>query len=118
MDEKEYRKFVDNLQKKDLDIFDPMIIFATIGIAGEGGEILDNVKRAMCYGVPFDVKNCKEEMGDLLFYMTILMNKFNCSIEDLRNINSQKLLKRFPLGYTDEAAVVRADKNAEKNSNK
>ena len=112
MTEKEYRKFVDDLQKKDLDIFDPMIILAVIAIAGEGGEILDNVKRAMCYRVPFDVKNCKEEMGTLLFYMALLMNKFGWTMEDLRNSNSQKLLKRYPQGYTDEAAVARADKNA------
>lgn len=113
MEEKEYRELVNNLQKKDLNIFDPMIILAAIGIAGEGGEILDNVKRAMNYGIPFDIKNCKEEMGDLLFYMTVLMNQFNWSIEDLRKANSQKLLKRYPSGYNDSAAIVRADKNAD-----
>lgn len=45
------------------------LIHMAVGIAGEAGELLDQVKKATIYRKPLDRENVVEELGDLEFYM-------------------------------------------------
>lgn len=83
---------------------------AAIGIAGEAGELLDAVKKHWAYNKPLDVPNIIEELGDLEFYMQAMRSLLNLSREEIIAANITKLEKRFPNGYSDEAAQARADK--------
>ena len=97
---------LDNLTPVKVDM-----IHMSIGIAGEAGEILDAIKKHVIYGKPLDLENCIEELGDIEFYL----EGFRAAIGVNRNAtlynNYEKLMKkRYPNGYTDEAAIARADK--------
>lgn len=111
MTEQEYKIFVDNLKNDDLDCSDVVLIHAVFGIAGEAGELVGIVKKQMVYHKPVDENHIKEELGDLLHYMTYLMNKYGWTIKDLAQANMDKLKKRYPNGYSNEDALVRKDKN-------
>lgn len=88
------------------------LIHAAFGLAGEVGELIDPVKKAMFYGKPLDVENLREEAGDLLWYIAgPLCRALGCTLEELARENVAKLQKRYPEKYTDEAAIVRADKS-------
>lgn len=104
-----YSEFVASRAKKLPTTLDDTLHMA-IGVAGEGGELLDAVKKAWVYAKPLDVANVKEEAGDALFYIQGLCNIYGWTLEELIADNVAKLEKRYPTGYTDAAAQARADK--------
>lgn len=84
-----------------------------IGLASESGEILDNLKKFLAYGRPVDKANILEEAGDLLFYLTKLLDTIGHTIEDARVSNVAKLKTRYPGGFTEHSALNR-NKDAER----
>lgn len=86
------------------------LLHAVLGLASEVGEIADNVKKHIIYGQPLNRGNLVEEQGDVDWYGALLMT----AIQELRSValsnNIEKLRRRYPDGYTDLAAIARADK--------
>lgn len=80
------------------------------GVAGEGGELLDAIKRHTVYNKPLDRENVIEELGDLEFFMEGLRQRLGISREETLAANMAKLDVRYRQGYTDEEAAARADK--------
>lgn len=103
-----YREFVAGLFAKKQNGADGLM-YAAAGIAGEGGEILDEVKKHWVYGKPLNREKILEEIGDELFYLTALCNLLGVSLCDCIDGNVEKLMKRYPNGYSDRAAIERAD---------
>lgn len=87
------------------------LIHASMGMSGETGEIMDTIKKSLMYGKPIDVQNLKEECGDVLWYMAIMLDELDCSFEEIMEQNVAKLRKRYPKGFTEKDAIARADKN-------
>jgi NTP pyrophosphatase (non-canonical NTP hydrolase) len=114
MKEKDYKAFVNYLKNDNLDCSDVVLIHGVFGIAGEAGELIDIVKKHMVYHKPVDVAHVKEELGDLLHYITYLTNKYDWTFEELTEANFQKLKIRYPSGYSDKDAIKRADKEKSK----
>jgi len=80
------------------------------GIAGEGGECLDAIKRWAVYQKPLDRANVIEELGDLEFFMEGLRQRLGITREETLLGNMAKLDVRYRAGYTDEEAAERRDK--------
>lgn len=80
-----------------------------MGLSGESGEVLDLVKKHFAYGKTLDRAKVIEEMGDVLFYFCGLCMALGVSIDEVMENNQAKLSKRFPSGYTDNAAIARVD---------
>lgn len=81
------------------------------GVSGEAGELLDALKKHCIYQKPLDVENVKEEIGDILFYLTGLLNELGMTLDECLKANHDKLTKRYPnFVYTNEDALKRADK--------
>lgn len=96
---------------KDMGSLRDNMMHAAAGISGEGGELLDAVKKHWAYGKPLDVENVVEELGDLEFYMRALRNLVGVTREHVLLANIVKLQKRYPQGkYSDQQAQDRADK--------
>ena len=82
-----------------------------VGAAGEAAELLDAIKKHVIYQKPLDVENVKEELGDLLFYMSNLMQSVGLSFEEILQHNIDKLSVRYSKGsYSNTQAQERADK--------
>lgn len=82
------------------------------GLSGEAGELIDAIKKHCIYQKPLDIENVKEEAGDILFYLTGLLNDLGLTLEECIEANHEKLSKRYPnLKYTNEDAIKRADKS-------
>ncbi len=87
------------------------LMHAAAGISGEAGELLDAVKKTWAYGKPIDMANVREELGDIMFYVTSMMNLLGLDEEEIIWENVAKLEARYPgLMYSDKAAIARADK--------
>ena len=84
------------------------------GVSGEAGELLDAIKKHVIYQKPLDVENVKEELGDMLFYMSNLMQSIGLSFEEVLQHNVDKLSVRYSSGsYSNKQAQERADKVSE-----
>lgn len=87
------------------------LIHAGIGISGESGELLDALKKSMMYGKKLDKDHLVEECGDVLYYMSLLLDELGSSFEECMTKNVEKLEKRYPSGFNDKHAIERLDKN-------
>lgn len=85
-------------------------LHASIGIAGEAGELIDAIKKSAMYGKPLDVQNVKEELGDICWYMALMLESIGSNFSEVMQMNHDKLEKRYPSGFTEAAAQARADK--------
>lgn len=90
------------------------LLHAAIGIATEGGELLDALKKTIFYGKELDSVNLKEELGDLMWYIAIACESLGTSIEEVCKININKLRARYPEKFTSDAAINRDLKNERK----
>lgn len=86
------------------------LLHAAIGIAGESGELLDAVRKLFFEGQPLDRENVIEELGDLCFYLEAACQAIGVTREEIEELNTAKLSKRYEGGYSDKAAIDRADK--------
>lgn len=78
-----------------------------IGIATEMGELLDAYKRHIFYGAPLDKVHVGEEIGDLSWYQSLLLNVHGLRQGSVQAANIEKLRKRYPEKFTEEAAMNR-----------
>lgn len=89
------------------------VLEACLGLSGEVGEVLDLIKKHLTYNIPLDEKKFILEMGDVFHYYIRLANKYNVTLEMIMEANCAKLRARFPTGYTNAAAVNKADQKGE-----
>lgn len=92
---------------------------AGTGVAGEGGELLDITKKIWIYNqTPETIQkdgisnreHLVEELGDLFFYATSLMDQLGLDLQQVLDYNCAKIEKRYPSGYSDKHALERLDK--------
>lgn len=83
------------------------LLHAAMGIGTEAGELLDAFKRQLFYGKPLDVVNIKEEVGDLMWYVAILLRELDLDFQEILDLNIQKLRARFPDKFTEDHALNR-----------
>jgi NTP pyrophosphatase (non-canonical NTP hydrolase) len=110
--DKAYADFVALRFKKDLGGWVQGLLHAAVGISGEAGELLDAIKKTWVYEKPLDIANVIEELGDLEFYMEAMRAQLGVTRVQVIEANVAKLTKRYPTGYSDEAAQARADKES------
>ena len=83
------------------------LLHAMIGMCTETGEIQDALKKHIFYGKPLDEVNLKEEAGDLLWYVAILLDELGVSFEEVMDKNIAKLRARYGDKFTEAAALSR-----------
>lgn len=112
----EHEVLVENSLKQGIDILKTITPerinlwhLATI-VAGEGAELLDQVKKHVIYNRPLDMENMLEEMGDVEYGLEGLRQELGFTREQVLQYNIDKLNKRYKNGYSDKAAIERADK--------
>ena len=83
------------------------LTLAALGLAGESGEVADSIKKVLYQGHHLDILHLVEELGDVLWYLTLACNAAECTLEDVMNVNVAKLQKRYPHGFDSERSIHR-----------
>jgi NTP pyrophosphatase (non-canonical NTP hydrolase) len=83
------------------------LIHGVMGVQTEAGELADTLKKATFYGRPFDRINILEEVGDVLWYLTVICDAAGSSLEIVMNKNIAKLRGRYGDQFSEEKAVNR-----------
>ncbi len=82
---------------------------AVMGLSGETGEVTDMIKKHLFYGKELDVNKLKNEIGDVLYYIQFLTYIIDSSVEECLQINTDKLQKRYPNGFSLEDSIAKKD---------
>lgn len=90
------------------------MLHAALGIGGEGGEIVDVTKKAYFYGRKIDAEDMLLELGDLAWYMNLMLAYFGYTWEEMFEANIKKLAKRYPEGFFDPERAINKDSGAER----
>ena len=81
------------------------LLTAAVGISAEGGEFLEIVKKMIFQGKPYNeenVRHLKIELGDILWYVAQACMALDISLDEITDMNIDKLSKRFPDGHFSE----------------
>lgn len=79
-----------------------------LGVAGEAGEVAELVKKHIGHGHDLDRDKMLKELGDVLWYVTGLATLMGFTLAEVAQANIEKLLKRYPDGFSNEASRGRA----------
>ena len=78
------------------------IIYPTLGLTGEAGEVANKVKKIIRDGSNKNddsmVSEIKSEIGDCLWYIAVLADDIGCKLSDIANTNLVKLANRKEKG--------------------
>ena len=80
------------------------------GITGEWGEVVDLLKKHKFQGHELIKPKLTEEIGDVMFYIANLCTLYSIDMRNLLHINYNKLLNRYPDGFSENKSVNREDK--------
>lgn len=75
------------------------ILDACLGLSGEAGEFNDMIKKWIFHEKELDVEHLKKECGDVMWYVAMLCDAFNWSLDDVMQTNIDKLRERYPDGF-------------------
>ena len=84
------------------------LIVAALGLGGESGEVLDHIKKYYGHGHELDIDYLKKELGDILWYVAYMAEVLGLDLEDVAKCNIDKLTKRYPEGFSNEASKNRS----------
>lgn len=77
---------------------EPVVGFA-LGLVGETGEVVDDIKKRVFHGRKVPLEHTKEELGDVLWYIANIATEYHFSLEEILDENVKKLLARYPDKY-------------------
>ena len=103
MNLKKYQKYCKKTAKKNFKSKEEEIMTWGLGVAGESGDIAGCIKKTFAHDNNQE-EGIKENLGDTLWYISMICNFFNWSLEDILNENFKKLEKRFPTGFNIKTA--------------
>ena len=120
VDTQRYLEFVDGVTSEESKDFEALVyrlqelegqefpserlLTAAVGMSAEAGEFTEIVKKIVFQGKPVNEENLfhmKRELGDIMWYVAQACMGLNTSIDEIIEMNVEKLEKRYPGGSFD-----------------
>ena len=99
---KQYSDFTNRLQELESNGFPTeRLLTAAVGMSAEAGEFTEIVKKIIFQGKPVTEENLfhlKRELGDVMWYVSQACLGLDISIEEVIQMNFEKLSARYPEG--------------------
>jgi NTP pyrophosphatase (non-canonical NTP hydrolase) len=98
------RKLTDKLEELDHKVNIALLMTGSIGLASEGGEFSEIVKKCVFQGKPLDadtIFHMKRELGDIMWYWVNACRALDLDPNDVVEENVNKLKARYPGGEFD-----------------
>ena len=80
------------------------LLTGAVGLSAEGGELMEIVKKLIFQGKPVNdetIFHLKRELGDVMWYVMQVLMALNVELEEVVEMNVEKLAKRYPGGEFD-----------------
>lgn len=83
------------------------IVNASFGLSGETGELNDMIKKTIFHGHELNLDSVKKEIGDICWYIAMMCESFGFDMEEIMQMNIDKLKARYPEGFSEEKSQHR-----------
>ena len=80
------------------------VLNACLGLSGEVGEFNDMIKKWIFHEKEIDIEHLKKECGDILWYIAMMCHSFNWNMDEIMQMNIDKLKARYPEGFDVDKA--------------
>ena len=84
-----------------------LMLNAALGLSGESGEVADLLKKVFFQGHSFSPEKYKEELGDVLWYLSLAAYAAGLNLDEVAYNNIKKLEARYPKGFDSDRSVNR-----------
>ena len=92
-----------NPELKNKDI----LINGVMRLCGESGEAIDLVKKHLAQGHELDKEKLAKELGDIAWYLAETAYAIGYDLEEIFQMNIDKLEKRYPEGFDSNKSINR-----------
>ena len=82
-------------------------IIAALGLAGEAGEFANMIKKMTAHGHPTSKEEMADELGDIMWYLAEAATSCGLTMNEVAEMNVDKLRERYPEGFSQERSVNR-----------
>ena len=80
------------------------ILNACLGLSGEVGEFNDMIKKWIFHEKDLDEEHLKKELGDIMWYIAMMCHAFRWNLDEIMEMNINKLKARYPYGFDTDRA--------------
>ena len=84
-----------------------ILINGVMGLCGESGEAIDIVKKHLAQGHALDKEKLAKELGDIAWYLAETAYAIGYDLEEIFQMNINKLEKRYPEGFDSNKSIHR-----------
>lgn len=84
-----------------------VLINGVMGLCGESGEAIDLVKKHLAQEHELNKEQLAKELGDIAWYLAETATAIGYPLEEILQMNIDKLKKRYPEGFAVERSVNR-----------
>ena len=85
------------------------ILNGCLGLSGEVGEFNDIIKKWIFHEKPLDEEHAKKECGDIFWYLAMICESFGWELDEIMQMNVDKLKARYPEGFDVQKANNRKE---------
>lgn len=89
--------------------FEQALAAAGLGLAGEVGEVADHIKKHLFHQHPLDFPSLIKEIGDVMWYVALLLEATGLEMDMILLANLDKLHKRYPGGFDPDRSINREE---------
>lgn len=89
------------------------LMHAAAGMAGEAGEVIDLIKKVIYYGKDVDQDKLLAEVGDIMWYMNLMIVTLGSTWSEVMERNIRKLEARYPGLRFDADKAINRNEDAE-----
>lgn len=104
-----FKEYQENMKRTagSCELTNENLCWGAMGISGEAGEVTDYLKKVVFHSHELDKEKVAEELGDVLWYIACTAEIIGYDLEQIAEINIQKLKKRYPYGWDVERSKNR-----------
>lgn len=103
----EYQKLA--MRTANLTAGELRLAYLGLGLTGEAGEVAEHIKKHIGHGHDLDIEKLSKELGDVLWYVAVMADALGLELGDIATRNIEKLRKRYPDGFSNEASRNREE---------
>ena len=103
----EYQELSKRTIATPMDKKEEMLNHGVFGLTAEAGEV-SSLLQKVYQGRPIDPVHMKKELGDVLWMVAEICTAMGFELDEIMQLNVDKLKARFPNGFTVENDLNRA----------
>lgn len=92
---------------KPIDDKSMELLNGVMGLNGEAGECIDLMKKHFFQGHDLNKEKMVEELGDVAWYLAVSAHALGMTLEEILQMNLDKLRARYPEGFDAERSIHR-----------